>query len=189
VYDAALEPDRWPDALRCIGAAMSEASGILAVHPWSGGVQWAMISDLDPKSMPTYEDDFSSNETNPYFQVCRRVPLGEPIAAETFTAPQEFEETDFYRAILSPQRLRDSVIVTLAAGRTSASPRPHFCARRRPARSLMGNSSSSASSRHTSRGRSSSRCASSTSESCALGPTSTLCFAAASRGEGGSRIA
>ena len=49
----------------------------------------------------------------PYLQVCRRVPLGEPIAAETFTAPQEFEETDFYRAHSLPpapstQRHRDA---------------------------------------------------------------------------------
>jgi DNA-binding CsgD family transcriptional regulator/GAF domain-containing protein len=113
VYDAALEPERWPDALRRIGGALSDASGILAVHPWSGGVQWAMISDLDPASMPTYEDDFSSKQSNPYFQMCQRVPLGEPIAAETFTAPQDFEQTDFYRAILAPQRLRYSIILTL----------------------------------------------------------------------------
>jgi len=114
VYDAALEPEQWPDALRRIGTAMSGASGILAVHPWKGGVQWAVIAGLDPASMPTYEDDFSSKETNAYFQMCQRVPLGEPIAAETFTAPPlEFEQTDFYRAILAPQRLRHSVILTL----------------------------------------------------------------------------
>jgi DNA-binding CsgD family transcriptional regulator/PAS domain-containing protein len=45
--------------------------------------------------------------------MCRGVPLGEPISAETFTAPHEFEQTDFYRVILAPQRLRHSVILTL----------------------------------------------------------------------------
>lgn len=82
VYDAALEPDRWAEALRRIGAAMDGAAGILAVHPWSGGVQWAAIAGLDPASMPTYADDFSTATKNPYFEMVHRVPLAGVSAAE-----------------------------------------------------------------------------------------------------------
>ena len=113
VYDAALEQDRWADALRQIGASMGGAAGILAVHPWSGGVQWAAIADLDPASMPTYADDFSTAAKNPYFEMVHRVPLGEPISGEALTAPVFVEDTDFYRTILAPQRLRHAVITTL----------------------------------------------------------------------------
>ena len=79
----------------------------------SGGVQWAMMAGLDPASLPTYADDFSSADTNPYFEMCHRVPLGEPILAETISAPQALEQTEFYRTILAPQRLRHSVVMTL----------------------------------------------------------------------------
>jgi DNA-binding CsgD family transcriptional regulator len=113
VYDAALESERWPEALRRIGASMAGSSGILAVHPMSGGVQWAMIAGLDPASLPTYADDFSSADTNPYFQMCQRVALGEPIPAENISAPVAVEQTEFYRTILAPQRLHYSVVLTL----------------------------------------------------------------------------
>jgi DNA-binding CsgD family transcriptional regulator/PAS domain-containing protein len=113
VYDAALDGQRWPAAVGAIGAAMSDAGGILAVHAWTGGVEWAVMAGLDPASLQPYDDEFASSDSNAYLQVCRDVPLGEPISAETFAAPMPFEETDFYRNILAPQSLRHSVVLTL----------------------------------------------------------------------------
>jgi DNA-binding CsgD family transcriptional regulator/GAF domain-containing protein len=113
LYDTVLEPQRWPEALRKIGAALRSASAIIAVHPWRGGVDWVAISGLDPVSLPRYEEGYASADTNPYLKLCRVIPLGEPISAEVLEAPRSFEQTEFFRTILAPQRLRHSVILTL----------------------------------------------------------------------------
>ena len=113
VYDAALEPDRWPDALRHVCGKIGSSAAILAVHQGSGGVQWAASSGAAPAVMPKYEQDFSTSPRNPYFEMCHRLPMGEPIPAEAISAPASFEDTEFYRAIMAPQGLRYSVVMTL----------------------------------------------------------------------------
>lgn len=113
IYDAALQASHWPDALRGVCGELRCAAAVLAVHPWRGGLQWMANSGAAPAFMPKYEQDFSSSERNPYFDMCHRLPMGEPIPAEAISAPARFEDTEFYRAILAPQGLRYSVVMTL----------------------------------------------------------------------------
>lgn len=113
IYLAALSHDQWPKVLDAIGGALRGASAILAVHPLCGGLRWAMTSHIDPASLVAYEAKFSTPRTNPYLLLCDRLPVGEPLAAETIAGAEQFQDTDFYLDILRPQNLRHSVVLTL----------------------------------------------------------------------------
>ena len=113
IYRAALVPDSWPQVLSSLGATLRGASAVLAVHPLAGGLEWAVSSDIEPGSLERYEARFSSPRTNPYLLLCDRLPVGEPLSAETIAGPDGFAGTDFYQQILRPQNLHHGVVLTL----------------------------------------------------------------------------
>lgn len=105
IYDCALEPDRWPDAMR----QMSELTA-------SAAMGMGIIDFKNKRRTRLYDYGYAEEDVRVYFEkyaamdplfVARLMyPVGEPVTAEMLIGEQELLESRLYQEYWKPRGLR-----------------------------------------------------------------------------------
>ncbi len=112
LYDAAVDPGRWIDALQKTGEFVEGTSATLfwqdaatrhaaIFHAWN----------CDPHYERLYCEKYGS--LNPYFPALAFVEVGKPVAGADLIPHEEFRQTRFYNEWVKPQGLIDVIGVNL----------------------------------------------------------------------------
>src|SRR5690606_20158262 len=113
VYDCALTPERWPEALRDC-ALFTGAWSASLIGKGRGGSQSAMFYHdgvIEPHYVNAYFTQYAS--LDPSTGAHLLAPIDRPISTGDYMDIDEFYETRFYREWGAPQRLVDSIMVPL----------------------------------------------------------------------------
>ena len=113
IYQAALEPGRWPALLESIGDLFGGAAGIMAVLAPPTGPTFAATACLDPALLTTLAQRHADPDTNPTLGRILRLPVGQPAIGAKFHDGQEFLRSAAYNDMLRPQGLQDGAAALL----------------------------------------------------------------------------
>jgi DNA-binding CsgD family transcriptional regulator len=116
IYDAALEPERWPDVLNHIADAMGSCASILGVHRLPDGAATGFVAgscQIDLHYLSVYNANHACPENNPTLSRVLSHPIGEPIIDRKLSDRQKFLRSDLYNDVLRPQRLQDGSLTLL----------------------------------------------------------------------------
>lgn len=119
VYDAALEPALWPEALSRV-AVISNAVGALVVqddfaHPERS---FLLPGRLDPELYRDYVDEYMAG--NPWAIAATRIPVGRVVSLTGPVPADALTRTRFYHDILRPQGILHCLVETAARTGTGA---------------------------------------------------------------------
>jgi DNA-binding CsgD family transcriptional regulator/PAS domain-containing protein len=149
IYDCALDPNRWPDAIRLIAELCQSQWCALGVHDCVRGGDELMFRLGYPEDFwRLHEGKYKG--MNPYFGPLQLLPVGAVATSTMLVSDHEFFETRFYRELVKPWGVQDTIgvkvlqtgqrIGSLAANRIKPHPRygdaevrlftllsPHIC--------------------------------------------------------------
>jgi DNA-binding CsgD family transcriptional regulator len=98
IYECALEPSRWNDALTRFVSVFSPADWDVAALMWEGlnrpGVRWVGTTGLVAHAIQAYESVFAG--TNVWSAQAIGLPLGTVIDTDDLVTRQEFLKSDLY---------------------------------------------------------------------------------------------
>jgi DNA-binding CsgD family transcriptional regulator len=115
IYDAAIDPAFWQQALGSICAYVGGHSGVLFWHDAEKqSAQVLYIHNDDPAFTRLYFEKYLP--MNPVFPAATFMPEGVVHSTTDFISPPELEETRFYQEWIAPQGIADSVAVNLEKG-------------------------------------------------------------------------
>lgn len=119
VYDAALEPRLWPQALSRV-AVMSNAVGALVVrddfaHPERS---FLLPGRLAPELYENYVEEYMAG--NPWAIAATRIPAGEIVSLTDIVPADALMRTRFYDDILRPQGILHCLVETASRTGTGA---------------------------------------------------------------------
>jgi DNA-binding CsgD family transcriptional regulator len=113
IYDAAIDPERWQDAIDTLGAAFPDGHGTLAFHDLSDGHgSLAKTAGWDPDWVKAYNDYF--NRKNPWLSQLRKRSVGTAVPVEFMMGRADLMKTEFFNDFLRPQGLVSGIGVTIA---------------------------------------------------------------------------
>lgn len=102
IYDAALDPDRMPEAIGAVVKTTGAIGGMLGIFDvcrGDGHAPW--IHGLDPQLLQLFEQRFT---LNPWTELVRRqAVVGQAMSSEPFVDAMTLRRTAFHDAILRPQ--------------------------------------------------------------------------------------
>src|SRR5262249_45926731 len=127
IYDCALDPALWPQALGEIAQLFNaEVTSIFAIEPIAQKIVFAHIWGEDPARIAA--DAEKTRSYNPFFTNGWHSQIDEPARLRSFMDPQELRRTRFYKEFMVSKGWFDFVNVTLqkSAQRYTAfsAPRP-----------------------------------------------------------------
>src|SRR5262245_25476970 len=99
IYEAALEPAKWPQALGQLAeefGAPSAAAFVVDVD--IAEVGFIAVSGLDPCAIDDYVAHYA--QIDPWNEYLRKNPGGRPIVSQMVMDDRAFERTEFYRDFL-----------------------------------------------------------------------------------------
>ena len=112
IYDCAITPDHWPEAMRRITGLTSSTS-----------MGMGIIDHRQKQNVRLYEYGYAEDDLKLFFQkyavmnpawVARLMfPVGEPVTGEMLLDEQEFLESRVYREFLQPRGLRYGVTIEM----------------------------------------------------------------------------
>jgi DNA-binding CsgD family transcriptional regulator/PAS domain-containing protein len=112
IYDCALEPDRWPEAMRQITELTSSAA-----------MGMGLIDHKYNHNVHLYEYGYSEEYTRLYFEKYAKMdpayvarllyPVGEPVTGEMLFDENEFLQSRIYQEFLKPRGFRYGVTIEL----------------------------------------------------------------------------
>ena len=110
IYDAAIEPSKWPLVLEHLAAVMGGTHAAIAVHSFSRPkfslkVNWNVPVEFE-KAMHEH------NATNPFVSAAWHVGVGEPISAFRYVG-EELKHSRWYKQTHEPHEHGDSAMVLL----------------------------------------------------------------------------
>jgi DNA-binding CsgD family transcriptional regulator/PAS domain-containing protein len=110
IYDAAIEPSKWPLVLEHLAAVMGGTHAAIAVHSFSRPkfslkVNWNVPVEFE-KAMHEH------NATNPFVPAAWHVAVGEPISAFRYVG-EELKHSRWYKQTHEPHEHGDSAMVLL----------------------------------------------------------------------------
>jgi DNA-binding CsgD family transcriptional regulator/PAS domain-containing protein len=119
VYDCALEPERWQDAVHGIGEFMQCPTVALAITDLATRTLSRLYdSGWHPDFFKSYE---RLGHLNPVFFEARMRPVGDVIALCDVVKDEDFVQSRFYRECLQPFRQRDGIgVLGLRSGKRIA---------------------------------------------------------------------
>jgi DNA-binding CsgD family transcriptional regulator/PAS domain-containing protein len=94
IYEAALEPATWPQALGRVAeefGAQSAAAFVVDVN--IAEVGFIVVSGLDPRALDDYVAHYA--QLDPWNEYLRKRPSGQPIVSQTVMDDRTFERTEF----------------------------------------------------------------------------------------------
>jgi DNA-binding CsgD family transcriptional regulator/PAS domain-containing protein len=111
IYDAAIEPAKWPLVLEHLAAVIGGTHAAIAVHSFSRPkfslkVNWNVPVEFE-KAMHEH------NATNPFVPAAWHVGVGEPISAFRYVG-EELKHSRWYKQTHEPHEHGDSAMVLLA---------------------------------------------------------------------------
>lgn len=112
IYDAALEPERWPAFLKVFAAGYPEGQG--ALYKMEGERASVLLANWDESWTRAHNEHFFG--TNPWLDGMRWRAAGVTNAAEDFVPVREFERCEYYADFLRPQGLATGVGATVMRG-------------------------------------------------------------------------
>jgi DNA-binding CsgD family transcriptional regulator/PAS domain-containing protein len=104
IYDAALDPDRWPDVLRSIAASVGAAGAALVHHDMRdhrGGILAAV--GADPEAVRKYDEHFAAHD--PWLkggEVQGLLDTGTVRLGDELVARRELVRTEYYNDFAKP---------------------------------------------------------------------------------------
>jgi DNA-binding CsgD family transcriptional regulator len=120
IYDAAIEPSLWQQALGSICTYVGGYSGALYWHDAASESSQALhLYNEDPKYTQLYFEKYLP--MNPMFPAATFVDEGAVVATEDIMPRSEFNETRFYKEWVEPQGMADALSVNLEKGVTRTS--------------------------------------------------------------------
>src|ERR1700722_1760799 len=120
IYDAAIEPALWQQALSSICGYVGGSSGVLYWHDAaSQTAQVFYIYNDEPEYTRLYFEKYLP--MNPVFPAATFMPEGVVHSTTDFISQDELEETRFYKEWIAPQGIADSLAVNLEKGMTRSS--------------------------------------------------------------------
>jgi DNA-binding CsgD family transcriptional regulator len=120
IYDAAIDPALWQQALASICAYVGGTSAVLYWH--DSATQTAQAFHLfndDPHYTKLYFEKYLP--MNPVFPAATFAEAGVVTTANDYIPQDELEKTRFYKEWIAPQGIIDSLAVNLEKGTTSSS--------------------------------------------------------------------
>jgi DNA-binding CsgD family transcriptional regulator/PAS domain-containing protein len=120
IYDAAIEPALWQQALGSICTYVGGYSGVLFWHDAASESSQALhLYNEDPKYTQLYFEKYLP--MNPMFPAATFVDAGIVMNTDDIMPRQEFIETRFYKEWVQPQGMADALAVNLEKGVTRTS--------------------------------------------------------------------
>jgi DNA-binding CsgD family transcriptional regulator/PAS domain-containing protein len=99
IYDAALEPARWPDALgRMAAHAEAESAAAIVVDLSGAAVGFMAVAGADPRALDDYAAHYARSD--PWTAFLGNRPAGRAIVSQTVMDDAAFERTEFYNDFL-----------------------------------------------------------------------------------------
>lgn len=115
IYEAALEPERWPEALIRVadelGAIGGMLTGISLSTPEKG---WFVNARLDPDIVRIF---LERHQDNPWSRVMAGEPFGKPVCTASRVDHALIRGTPFDDEVLAPQGVASVVAIALPLGR------------------------------------------------------------------------
>ena len=104
IYDAALEPALWPEALVRVSDALSAVGALyLSYDPTRPEQARHVLARLDPELTRSYLIRYS--RSSPWAKVRTSLPVGPAVSLDAWVPPATLMRSDFYHEILRPQRV------------------------------------------------------------------------------------
>jgi DNA-binding CsgD family transcriptional regulator/PAS domain-containing protein len=104
IYEAALEPAKWPDALgRLADEFGAQSAAAFVVDVSIAEVGFIAVSGLDPRLIDDYIAYYA--QVDPWNEYLGRRASGGPIVSQTVMDDQAFERTEFYNDFLRDQNI------------------------------------------------------------------------------------
>ena len=100
IYDAALDPERWPTVVEAVSRATSARTALFSVDGQHGITRNFISTDVDPKLIETYLDHYAAQ--NPYTVVALDKPIGELLWAHELAAAETVGKSEFYHQFMKP---------------------------------------------------------------------------------------
>jgi DNA-binding CsgD family transcriptional regulator/PAS domain-containing protein len=120
IYDAAINPTLWQQALASICAYVGGYSGVLYWHDAATQRSEALhLFNEDPNYTRLYFEKYLP--MNPMFPAATFIDEGIVVATEDIMPRSEFNETRFYKEWVQPQGMEDALSVNLEKGVTRTS--------------------------------------------------------------------
>jgi hypothetical protein len=120
IYDAAIEPPLWRQALANICAYVGGHSGVIFWHDAAlQSAQALYLFNDDPKYTQLYFEKYLP--MNPMFPAATFMETGIVHSTTDFISQHELEQTRFYKEWIVPQGIADSLAVNLEKGTTRSS--------------------------------------------------------------------
>jgi DNA-binding CsgD family transcriptional regulator len=111
IYDAALDPHLWPQALRELAAATGGDKGAIVMHDFRAAHGSIAVNlEIDPSWQRRYDDYYCTK--NVWASESVKRPPGLAFTSEELVCSQDLVKTEFYNDFLQPQ----GVFFQLAAG-------------------------------------------------------------------------
>ncbi len=118
IYDAAIAPERWEQAIEGLADAVGGNSGWLSSINAADGSGEGLVARVDPLMPTLYQDYFGSispfaNHPNPQAYVARWRPI---IKTDSYFLPkEELVKSEYYNDFMAPQQVHSVLVLGLAS--------------------------------------------------------------------------
>jgi DNA-binding CsgD family transcriptional regulator/PAS domain-containing protein len=101
IYDAAIEPQRWPDVVARLGDAMQAATSGIGIYD----LQTESVTLVAPRTDPEWTRQYSEYwaPRNVLWQRSAAMPVGALVRFETFMPRDVFDRSEIYNEFFHPQ--------------------------------------------------------------------------------------
>src|SRR5262245_23406146 len=104
IYEAALEPAKWPEALGQLAAEFgAQSAAAFVVDVGVAEVGFIAVSGLDPRAIDDYVAHYA--QIDPWNEYLSKHPSGRPIVSQMVMDDRAFERTEFYGDFLLRQNI------------------------------------------------------------------------------------
>ncbi|MEX0759732.1 MAG: helix-turn-helix transcriptional regulator [Tistlia sp.] len=100
IYDAAVDPALWPDALVALTDAVGGSQVMMGIHDVSQGSAVVVAPRMDPAHLASYREHWGRGDI--LWQRTNRAPIGCVLHAERFAPREELVRTPFYNEWYRP---------------------------------------------------------------------------------------
>lgn len=111
IYDAAVDPSRWGDALNTLARPMSGRASLVMHDPFIAAGNVAFSSDWDLDSIARYNAYYASR--NVWMARIASRPVGKAVPAEFFLSRSKLQKTEWYNDFLRPNDIVSGLGVTV----------------------------------------------------------------------------
>lgn len=103
IYDAALDPLRWPDALTAVGANFSGLpTHLIVTDAVSGDVVLFESTTIEPQIKDVFIRDYSTADRNPLIQASMDSPEGKMLCFPEIIGEKRFASSAIYNDLIKP---------------------------------------------------------------------------------------